>query len=117
MKGLPKQKVPQSPDVDGRKITDGILQGKSGIPAATSDVQDSEEDQSELEPVKTGGPPGTDGWKFEEDQQLDYRGIPLSGNTHHQNALSNIASKFEENSEDEYDAALRMAINISLIEK
>ena len=46
--GTSKTKTPpkkKTPDADGRKITDGILQGKSGIPAAdTSDVQESEED-------------------------------------------------------------------------
>ena len=59
-KSPPKKK---SPGADGRRITDGILQGKSGISVATSDVQDSEADQSEL---------GTVEISFEEDpQQLD----------------------------------------------
>ena len=56
-KSPPKKKTP---DADDRKITDGILQGKSGIPAATSDVQNSEEDT--LETVEIS---------FEDDQQSD----------------------------------------------
>ena len=77
-KSPPKKKTP---DADGRKITDGILQGKSGIPSATDGRKIEEDADSGWIPVVMEENPGKN-----TPLQTATRNS-LSGNTHLQVAL------------------------------